>query len=717
MMRSENKIQREHIKMNKQTSKVKISVFLAALAVLISTLAVVIVIYLVNVNMRQQALAEAESKALILLNRNLATHSYYSQILKPHLFEWTEPFRAEEYFEPSWMSSTYAVREIDGYFKELSPSDYYIKDAAINARSPNNEADEYERAFLEELNADPTVQDRAAVRTIDGRRYLTVLRRGEVMDETCMRCHSTPDNAPDDLVRIYGPERSFNRHIGETISTVSIHIPLEEAYAEADRISVQLSVVLLCLLGALFAVQFWVYRRVLLNPVTLLQDKASQIINDEKHLGEQIQLPFGRELAELTTSFNLMSSNLRQSRDHLEMRVRERTLELENANRQLKQEIVERKQAEERLQFQSHLLNAAGQAIIATDPAGMVIYMNRFAEKLYGWSAADTLNKNIMEVTVPDISQRQAAEIMAKLQAGESWSGEFLVKRRDGTAFPAIVTDTPIYDQSGGLAAVIGISQDITERKRAEEEIRQLNATLEQRVKERTQELLDAQEKLVRNEKLAVLGQMAGSVGHELRNPLAVISNSIYFLKMIQTDAPDKVKEYLDRIEKQVRISDKIVGDLLDFTRVKSVARESVSIPDLIRQTLERFPAPENIQVEIDVPADLPKAYADPQHVIQVLGNLTLNACQAMKDGGRLIITSRIQNEMIRIAVQDTGTGISPENMKKLFEPLFTTKPKGIGLGLAVCQKLIEANGGRIEVESEVGVGSMFTVYLPAYKN
>jgi signal transduction histidine kinase len=104
--------------------------------------------------------------------------------------------------------------------------------------------------------------------------------------------------------------------------------------------------------------------------------------------------------------------------------------------------------------------------------------------------------------------------------------------------------------------------------------------------------------------------------------------------------------------------------------------------------------------------------------VIQVLGNLTLNACQAMKDGGRLIITSRIQNERIRIAVQDTGTGISPENMKKLFEPLFTTKPKGIGLGLAVCQKLIKANNGRIEVESDgvPGKGSTFTVWLPVQK-
>jgi signal transduction histidine kinase len=162
-----------------------------------------------------------------------------------------------------------------------------------------------------------------------------------------------------------------------------------------------------------------------------------------------------------------------------------------------------------------------------------------------------------------------------------------------------------------------------------------------------------------------------------------------------------------------------IVTDLLDFTRVQIGERESISISEIIYQTLERFPAPESIQVEIDVPedmaADVLRAYADPQHVIQVLGNLTLNAYQAMSGmDGKLSISARTQVDMVLISLQDTGVGIRPENMKKLFEPLFTTKTKGIGLGLAVSKKLIEANRGRIEVESEEGKGSTFTVYLPA---
>jgi signal transduction histidine kinase len=278
----------------------------------------------------------------------------------------------------------------------------------------------------------------------------------------------------------------------------------------------------------------------------------------------------------------------------------------------------------------------------------------------------------------------------------------------------------------------VWVARDITERKLAEEEIRQLNASLEQRVEERTRELREAQEQLVRHEKLAVMGQLAGSVGHELRNPLAVINNAVYFLKLVQPDAGEKIREYLDMIEREIHNAEMIIADLLDFARVPSADREAVSVSDLIHQTLERFPASANVEVTLDIPSDLPRVFVDRRQMIQVLGNLTVNACQAMKAGGKLTILSRLEETMddgpltvdgkpssvhrlpsIVISVNDTGVGIPVENIKKLFEPLFTTKAKGIGLGLAVSRKLIEVNGGRIEVQSEAGVGTTFTVWLP----
>jgi len=171
-----------------------------------------------------------------------------------------------------------------------------------------------------------------------------------------------------------------------------------------------------------------------------------------------------------------------------------------------------------------------------------------------------------------------------------------------------------------------------------------------------------------------------------------------------------------------VRNADKIISDLLDFGRNINAERALVSVPEIVQRTLDRFPVPATVKVMLELPADLPKVFADPRQVEQILGNLTTNACQVMfsegstKDvfpGGILTISARKQKEMVVISVKDTGPGISPENMKKLFEPLFSTKTKGIGLGLTVSRKLAEANNGRMDVNSSPGKGSTFSLYLP----
>ena len=278
----------------------------------------------------------------------------------------------------------------------------------------------------------------------------------------------------------------------------------------------------------------------------------------------------------------------------------------------------------------------------------------------------------------------------------------------------------PGFEDSLGKVLVSLI--DITERKKLEQTLREYNLHLEEKVDKRTQELRQAQEQLVRKEKLAVLGQLAGSVGHELRNPLGVINTSIYYLKLVEPEASEKIKEHLAMIEQEVHTADKIISDLLDFARGVTAERESTSVAGLVKKALERFPAPASVDVKIDLPEDLPDVFVDPTQLVQVLGNLVVNAYQAMKAGGRLTISARRvvyaatevnQKEMLEIVMTDTGQGIKAENMQKLFEPLFTTKTRGIGLGLAVCKKLIEANDGRIEVISEVGKGSAFTLIMP----
>ena len=174
------------------------------------------------------------------------------------------------------------------------------------------------------------------------------------------------------------------------------------------------------------------------------------------------------------------------------------------------------------------------------------------------------------------------------------------------------------------------VQQELLERKRAEEAIRQLNSELEQRVEERTRELRDAQEKLIRQEKLALLGQLAGGVGHELRNPLGIISSAIYYLKLVQPDMDPKTRQYYGMIEQEVRNSEKIIADLLDFARVEASEQRRISVAELVERTLARFPVPESIDTRLDLPKNLPLVFADSRQMEQVLGNLTVNACQAM---------------------------------------------------------------------------------------
>jgi signal transduction histidine kinase len=255
---------------------------------------------------------------------------------------------------------------------------------------------------------------------------------------------------------------------------------------------------------------------------------------------------------------------------------------------------------------------------------------------------------------------------------------------------------------------------DITERKRAEEALKEYSERLEIMVAERTHALEEAHERLLRQERLAVLGQLAGGVAHELRSPLATIENGVYFLNVVLDKPEPEVQETLDILSKEVGRSEGIIAGLLDFAHPKAPLRRPVDVNGVVRETLARIAAPANVKTTCQLDAVLPTILADPDQLLQVFSNLILNAIQAMPDGGELTVKTVATNpERVSIAIADTGSGIPHENLSKLFEPLFTTKSKGIGLGLAISKKLMEEHKGTIEVQSEEGQGTTFTVHLP----
>ncbi len=295
---------------------------------------------------------------------------------------------------------------------------------------------------------------------------------------------------------------------------------------------------------------------------------------------------------------------------------------------------------------------------------------------------------------------------------------------QDGKEVIVHTVKTPLKDEQGNVIGILGIFWDITERKRAREKERQLLAVqaAAQAEKKRAAELARAYEelketkgKLIRSEKLAALGKLASMVGHELRTPLGVIKNSTYFLRMklSETVEDEKVKEHLNILDAEVNTSDRIITDILIYGRIKEPELARTNINHVVKECLSAVGVPENIEVATELNSELPEILADRAQLRQVFSNIISNAVQSMPEGGRLDIRSIGKDEFIEVDIADTGQGIPKENLNKIFEAFFSTTGTGTGLGLTVCQSMIEGHGGSIEVESEVGKGTKFMVKLP----
>lgn len=252
-------------------------------------------------------------------------------------------------------------------------------------------------------------------------------------------------------------------------------------------------------------------------------------------------------------------------------------------------------------------------------------------------------------------------------------------------------------------------------------EVAQSRRGLEAMVEERTRtlnntlaRLHEAQQSLVRREKLAMLGQLASGIGQELHNRLSLMTIALDNLQTTLASAPLDVTDSLDILERQIALSDKVVNDLLDFARLKPPLRHPVSIADLAREQVSRLGPTAGVDICVDLPADLPNVLVDRAQVGQVLLNLLTNAVQAMEREGRITVHARANGGAVQLDVCDTGPGVSAQYEERIFEPLFTTKARGIGLGLAVSRTLARANEGDLTLQRTDARGASFRLTLPS---
>ncbi|NJD38727.1 MAG: DUF3365 domain-containing protein [Geobacter sp.] len=648
------------------------------------------VVLLVNHVQKKYALEQAEEKSLILLQHNLAIHSYINKQLKPNLFVLTDPVRSPEYFDPVWMSSTFAVRGIDELYRSQMQSPYYYKEAAINARSPENEADDFERGFINRLKQEPGLNKLSGVRNLDGNPYFFTLIRGESMEKGCLRCHSTPDKAPDKMVAAYGATRSFNRTDGELVSAISIRIPLYEAYQEANRFSAKLSLLLLGILLVTYYLQNRLITGLVIAPLDRFRLQADAIAYNADQIGAQIPDIHSEEMNEIARSFNNMSTRIKQFVDGLEQTIEERTAQLVESEAKL------------RLLFEN-MTNGFALHQMLYDQAGKpcdyrFIEVNPAFEKLTGLTASQVIGKTVREV-IPATEDYWMEVYDTVTRSGEPVSfdhySEGLQRSFKVWAF---------CPQPGYFATIFN---DISNLVQLEDQLRQ-------------------------SQKLEAIGRLAGGVAHDFNNKLMVILGNAELIQMALPDT-GRLPERLQQIMQAAHQSRDITTQLLAFSRQQLTSPRPVELNVTVQATVQNLTVliGDSIRMIFMPEQESGMVYMDPVQIDQIIMSLVLNARDAMPDGGTLTIaTERVSideqssllstkaapGEYLLLSVKDSGVGIDAATLEQIFDPFFTTKDvgKGTGLGLATVYGIVAQNRGFIDVSSQPGIGTVFRIYLPA---
>lgn len=377
-------------------------------------------------------------------------------------------------------------------------------------------------------------------------------------------------------------------------------------------------------------------------------------------------------------------------------------------------DISEQKQMEASLKQERNMLEDIteniGAGLVIVDKNYRILWINKFLKNLQG----DTVNKtcystyNNLEIVCPGCGPKRIFE-------GSPFdSREYFNKALHEQGLPCWfeLIATPIKDANGRVIAALELTVDITERKRMQDKLAEYSRRLEDLVQKRTEMLKKAKAELVRSERLAAIGELAGMIGHDLRNPLSGIKNSAYFLKKKgEQISPTQAKEMLETIDRCVDSSNKIVNDLLDYSREIRLDLQECSPRKLLIESLAMVNAPEKIQVINNV-SEEPLIQIDAEKMKRVFINLMKNAIDAMPNGGILTLGSKQAGNNLEISIADTGSGIPEDLLPKLFSPLVTTKAQGMGFGLAICKRLTEAHGGTIKVQTTKNKGTTFTITL-----
>ena len=399
-------------------------------------------------------------------------------------------------------------------------------------------------------------------------------------------------------------------------------------------------------------------------------------------------------------AFNGVTEQLQRSYDDLQVRVKQLDLELESKNKELEKNLVEK---EEVKNYLNDILESLTNGVIVVDRVGSVTTFNKTAGTLTGLKPQSCLAKTLKEVFPFDLFENMVTRL--EKNRGETISRDQDVTTPDKKIIHVRVSASRVLDNHGGQIGTVLILQDRTDLRRLEELAH-------------------------RNQRLREMGEMAAGIAHEIRNPLASIELFASLLKKDLEGEHEKAK-LVQHIRAGVKNMDRIISTLLLFAKSSQPSRQQCDINLLMSQLmdgLDDVKVPENIKVRLDFGKEEMLANGDRGLLRQVFPNLIRNAIQAMPEGGELHIQTRkalipahdndggaVDRKFIAVTITDTGGGISPDDLEKVFNPFFTTKDKGTGLGLAISHNIIKAHQGTIEAVCEEGKSTSFKIKIPCW--
>jgi len=380
-----------------------------------------------------------------------------------------------------------------------------------------------------------------------------------------------------------------------------------------------------------------------------------------------------------------LQEQVKHHAEQLEMIVARRTRELAEAHK-----------------FLNIVLDSSTEyALIAIDKDGLITLFNRGAELIFGYSAEEFKGRRAAELANRDVTQDQTPflNIARSIASEDRHQSEMQLRRSDGRWFTASVAITPIREAEEELMGYLIVAKDLTADRLNEEHLRRM------------------QEQLARNEKIAALGRMAAQVAHEVKNPLAGLRlYSLHLKSKVAGKLADNEMALVDKIIDGINQLSDTAEQVLSFARTVQLSRRKVDLNRIIKDSLALLEPQLNengINVNLNLAEPSAIAMLDEVSMRSTLINLMLNSIQAMAQGGELIVSTAASEETLRLSIADTGCGMTEDQVKNVFEPFYTTKSQGLGLGMSFASKIIEMHGGAVSVESHVNRGTSISIALP----